>query len=101
MEAVDKKINLDVKTKIKIEKLVQKYNYVISPSTYDSIDALSSVIAFVLYDVCEYLGVLDEEISENKELALLTKPPIDRINIYNHEKYEYYKEKLAQLEKEL
>lgn len=81
--------------------MVKKNNYVISPSTYDSIDALSSVIAFVLYDICEYLGVMEENIYENKELALLNKPPYERIAVYNYEKYEYYRQKLDAVEKEI
>ena len=101
LEIIDQKIQLDVKTKIKLEKLVDKYNYVISPSTYDSLDALSSVVAFVMYDICEYLGVLKEEIVENKELALLNKPPAERIAIFNWEKQQYYSQKLADLEKKL
>lgn len=92
---------MDVKDKIKLEKLVHLNNYVISPSTYDSLDALSSVIAFVMYDVCEYLGVLKEDIIENKELALLNKPPSERIAIFNHEKHSYYKEKLAQVQEKI
>ena len=101
LEIIDQKILLDVKTKIKLEKLVDRYNYVISPSTYDSLDALSSVVAFVMYDICEYLGVLKEEIVENKELALLNKPPAERIAIFNWEKQQYYSQKLADLDKKL
>jgi len=98
---VDQKIKLDIKTKVKLEKLVDQHNYIISPSTYDSLDALSSVVAFVMYDVCEYLGILKEDFNDNKEFALLNKPLAERIVIYNHEKFEYYKQKLADLEEKI
>ena len=54
-----------------------------------------------MYDVCEYLGVLKEDIVDNKDLALLNKPPLERIAIYNNEKYKYYEGKLAELEQKL
>ena len=101
LEIIDQKVKMDIKSKIRLEKLVDKYNFVISPSTYDSLDALSSVVAFVMYDVCEYLGVLKENIVENKELALLNKPPAERIAIYNYEKQQHYLQKLADIEKKI
>jgi len=49
LEVIDQKIKkMDIKAKIKLEKLVEKYKFVISPSNFDTIDALSSVLAFVM-----------------------------------------------------
>ena len=84
---------VSTKTKLSLEKLIAKHPCAISASAYDSKDALAGVIAFLIYDFCNYYGVMDEKIDLNEELAV-GKPELERIKLWRGEKIVYYQKKI-------
>ena len=86
-------INYSIKTKLKLEKMINRNLFIINPQAYDSIDALSGVISFLISDVAEFYGL----VKPNQT----SKDNSERRSILNKQKLEYYQNKLQELNKKL
>ena len=82
-----------IKSLIKIEKLIDKNIYLVNPQAFDSIDALSGVISFLISDVCDFYGLVPP--------GSLGKLNLEKRVTYNIKKKQYYSQKLVNSENEL
>ena len=73
-------------TKIKMEKSAKQDPSVLVPSTFDSLDALSGVISFMMKEITEYMGLVPQESKKGKGNA-------DKVLKYSKEKADYFNKK--------
>lgn len=64
VEGEIEKVPLDVK--IKMEKRAKEDLSVLNPATFDTIDALAGVFSFVMKEVCEHMGIVQNEGKKGK-----------------------------------
>ena len=72
-----------------MEKIINNNLFIVNPQTYDSIDALSGVISFLISDFADFYGL----IKPNNGIKINN----ERRFIFNKQKYEYYEEKLNEI----
>jgi len=88
MEGEVEKVPLPAK--IKMEKLAKQDLSVLNASTFDSLDALSGVLSFMLKEVTEYMGLVQQETKKGKNNN-------DKILKYGEEKADYFNKKQDKL----
>ena len=85
-------LNIDIKLKKKIHKILANNEEVLDPTCFDDIDEFCSTLSFIIKDICEYLGILPVRMV--KKVAAKEK-----VFLFNEKKIRYYQDLISKLEK--
>ena len=83
-------LNLDMRTRNKLQKYLADKGEVLNPGAYEGSDRFCEVISFLLKEVCEYLGVIPLEMTKKTSAK-------ERIYLFNLEKIKHYEHRLEEL----
>jgi len=83
---VEKRLEIDTATKVKIQEYVKDKSAILNPNTFDGVDGLCGVISFLMKEISEYLGVTPLE--NAKKISAKEK-----IYLLNNEKIEFYNQR--------
>jgi len=73
-----------------MEKVAKEDPSILNPSTFDSLDALSGVVSFMMKEVAEFMGLVTQESKKGQSNA-------DRVLAYSKEKNDYFNQQQDKL----
>lgn len=77
-------------SKLKMEKIAKEDLTVLNPTTYDTIDALSGVMSFMMKELTEHMGLVQAETKKGKGNS-------SKVLKYNKEKVAYFEQRKHKL----